>query len=383
MECTVLSANTAAGKSLRNSLIQSIRRRLLGQGVTVKAHTTGSAPQWRHSVVVVRITEDALHDEEVLRTVRGLYRRVTIIPVMDKSIVESKLPAKWRMLDSVNRLRHAEWEPLIKGIRIGLGLEPRPDTHQVFVSYHRKDGSEVANTVREMLLQKDYNVFLDTESLYAGAMWMDELMRALQNINYILLICSPTVLQSKYVAEELRQARARGMPIRAIVVDDAKVPPMVGQPPTLSWSWSSYRWRRRKFAARVCSFVGKAIADRHRFREKTGWMVEHLIEDYELEEPTPLGDTRGDAPAALLAHGERSLIVVWDEGEPSADALHGAELIRARSTAPDAPVLVCFGDYFAPMVYLEAAEWVANRVGFEICPLIELELHVRTALGLE
>jgi len=76
---------------------------------------------------------------------------------------------------------------------------------------------------------------------------------------------------------------------------------------------------------------------------------------------------------------------VWDEGEPSAETMYSAHrLLRhpAVSAAPNVRILVCFGEYFAPMVNLEAAEWVAQEVGMDIAPLTELELHLRTELEL-
>ncbi|MBS1511825.1 MAG: toll/interleukin-1 receptor domain-containing protein [Bacteroidetes bacterium] len=74
-----------------------------------------------------------------------------------------------------------------------------------FISYSRRDAADMANTLRNHIVKLDssHDVFLDVQSIKAGANWRDELKRKIIACDFFIYIHSPGSLQSKHVKAEL------------------------------------------------------------------------------------------------------------------------------------------------------------------------------------
>lgn len=75
-----------------------------------------------------------------------------------------------------------------------------------FISYSRKDAGEVANKLRNHIAKLDssHDIFLDIQSIKAGANWKMELKRKITSCDYFIYIHSPQSLQSPHVKDELK-----------------------------------------------------------------------------------------------------------------------------------------------------------------------------------
>lgn len=75
-------------------------------------------------------------------------------------------------------------------------------TVNLFISYSRDDGADFAKHLREDLIKKGYEVFLDTTSLYVGAKWKDRIETAIDGCDVFILIITGNSMKSKEVREE-------------------------------------------------------------------------------------------------------------------------------------------------------------------------------------
>src|SRR5262249_61156667 len=100
-----------------------------------------------------------------------------------------------------------------------LGKQERPDGHDIFISYSRKDG-EFARRLDAVLAaykppkdlkapHRNLVVFRDEED-FTGAEYHASIDRHLRNSGKMIVICSPHARNSPYVNEEIRRyAKAR------------------------------------------------------------------------------------------------------------------------------------------------------------------------------
>ena len=94
---------------------------------------------------------------------------------------------------------------------LGLIREER----QAFISYRRAESVGVAHQLFHVLTDRGYRVFLDTASVERAVPFQQVLHDRLADTDLIVLLDSPTVLNSQWVREELdvvRQARAGRLP---------------------------------------------------------------------------------------------------------------------------------------------------------------------------
>ncbi|MCC6287830.1 MAG: toll/interleukin-1 receptor domain-containing protein [Chitinophagaceae bacterium] len=77
-----------------------------------------------------------------------------------------------------------------------------------FISYSRKN-TDIAKRIRNLISRLDtaHDVFLDTESIKAGADWKKELENRIKKCDHFIYIHSPESLQSKYIKQELAWVR--------------------------------------------------------------------------------------------------------------------------------------------------------------------------------
>ena len=75
-----------------------------------------------------------------------------------------------------------------------------------FISYSRDDGGDIARHLRESLLKKGYEVFLDTASLSVGAKWKDRIESAIDGCDVFVLIITENSMKSNEVKEEFASA---------------------------------------------------------------------------------------------------------------------------------------------------------------------------------
>jgi TolB protein len=98
---------------------------------------------------------------------------------------------------------------------------------KIFISYSRSDKA-VAHGIVPLLQEVYDNVWIDVE-LKGGDLWEREIMTRIRDADIFLLLISQESLTSKYVQEELDEARRRSKPILPVLIQ-----PGVAIPPDLS-----------------------------------------------------------------------------------------------------------------------------------------------------
>ena len=90
----------------------------------------------------------------------------------------------------------------------------------VFLSYARADGEQFAQTIRERLckLAPDIVIKQDRLLLEGGVGWWKQLTGAIDSVEFLILVMTPSAMQSPNVRKEWRYARQQGVcvyPVKA------------------------------------------------------------------------------------------------------------------------------------------------------------------------
>lgn len=95
---------------------------------------------------------------------------------------------------------------------------------KIFISYARKDAGEIADELADQLRAKDHEVFLDVQSIRAGARWRSELSRRIKWSDLIVVLVTEGSNASDYVYQEIREAEQHGKTIVPVKIGDAPLP---------------------------------------------------------------------------------------------------------------------------------------------------------------
>src|SRR5689334_12705844 len=76
--------------------------------------------------------------------------------------------------------------------------------YDVFISYARRDGSQMAGKLAKSLRETGMRVFWDQDSIPAGGNWEDAIDNALEQAVHILVVLTPFSVKSEEVTAEWR-----------------------------------------------------------------------------------------------------------------------------------------------------------------------------------
>jgi hypothetical protein len=82
-----------------------------------------------------------------------------------------------------------------------------------FISYARKDGEVFATRLRERLEkeQPEITLWMDRTEMEGGVDFIDQLKRAIDSVQFLILVTTPEAIASKWVQKEWRYAREQGV----------------------------------------------------------------------------------------------------------------------------------------------------------------------------
>src|SRR5437588_4044027 len=86
------------------------------------------------------------------------------------------------------------------------GREPR-----VFLSYARSDGEQFATQLRQRLEAEDIPLWQDRVGLEGGRDWWQQIAKALDAVEFMVLVMTPAAMRSETVRKEWRYARQQGV----------------------------------------------------------------------------------------------------------------------------------------------------------------------------
>lgn len=78
--------------------------------------------------------------------------------------------------------------------------------YDVFISYHRETGADVARCIEFWLRSKDISCFIDVQAIGPG-LWRKHISNAIKNSEYFLIVVTKDALKSKNVRDEIEEAR--------------------------------------------------------------------------------------------------------------------------------------------------------------------------------
>lgn len=94
-------------------------------------------------------------------------------------------------------------------------------THQVFISYARKD-TEKVNIIRKILEEKSVDYWIDKEGIYSGVNYKEVIVDAIDKAKVVIFVSSANSNASINVIRELGYAVKQKKTIIPIVLDDAQ-----------------------------------------------------------------------------------------------------------------------------------------------------------------
>jgi len=93
----------------------------------------------------------------------------------------------------------------------------------IFISYARKDTRIVNRTINE-LVKYGYEVWIDTRSIQGGALWQEDINKAIENCNIFLFFVSSHSIKSANVRHEFHLAVEKNKKIVPILLEETRIP---------------------------------------------------------------------------------------------------------------------------------------------------------------
>src|SRR5438270_2068693 len=93
------------------------------------------------------------------------------------------------------------------------------ESPRVFISYARADGEDFARKLREDLEAAGILCWMDRYGLEGGKDWRQQILEALDTVEFLVLVMTPAAIQSSNVQWEWQTARQQGVcvyPVKAV-----------------------------------------------------------------------------------------------------------------------------------------------------------------------
>lgn len=97
------------------------------------------------------------------------------------------------------------------------------NAENIFFSYSRVD-SEFTTQLAKKLIEAGINIWLDKFHIEAGEKWDNEIQKALESSNILLVILSKSSVKSENVMDEVSYAIGRGKKVIPVLIEECEVP---------------------------------------------------------------------------------------------------------------------------------------------------------------
>ncbi len=98
---------------------------------------------------------------------------------------------------------------------------------RIFISYAREDFDPYVTTLRELLTEAGFEVYLDQDHIRGGDNWFDWMNEAVRSADLLLLCVSSPALNSRFVRMEYRYFIQKDKPLIPVIcheVEDDRMP---------------------------------------------------------------------------------------------------------------------------------------------------------------
>jgi hypothetical protein len=96
-------------------------------------------------------------------------------------------------------------------------------TTRIFISYSRHN-ADFARGIELQLNGRGFHVWLDTDKLRMGQFWREEIVQAISDCHYFVLLLSSRSIASENVVRELSLAEASSKPILPVMLEPVEIP---------------------------------------------------------------------------------------------------------------------------------------------------------------
>jgi hypothetical protein len=175
-----------------------------------------------------------------------------------------------------------------------------PAKPRVFISYVRSDGLDFSRRLRAWLEEKGIPLFQDLVSLVGGEDFLLQIYKAIDQVEFLILLMTPRAVASDAVKKEWRYARQRGVCVFPVVVPEIEVD-FNGLP---HWMTSA-NWYDLNYEEQWTKLLGDL--SRRCETPRVPFMVEDLPENF-VERPAEfdalvslLCDPKREQPIAMTA----------------------------------------------------------------------------------
>lgn len=260
-------------------------------------------------VLIAIATADLADDPEIVRRVaHASAGGFPVVPVVERIAHYDFQSAPIDEIADRNAEELAQPERLLRTLLHHGGLALFEGGGHVFVSYARADGSELAEAIRQQLIEAQVGVTVDLYAFAGGVSIQDEIERRIEESDLVIAIDSRGASKSEWVAEEIDIALSARTPIVAVV-------PTIGgfvhmaQTPHVEWSGDA------SAAPKVLAAARQILARKAAF----GTRVERILRRLSrLKEWT----MQADGSRWSLRTGAGAVAIGWTEDLPMAEDVY-------------------------------------------------------------
>ena len=180
----------------------------------------------KSDAVLILITDISLKDETVVwRVEQSLKLNKILVPVLWN---DAQYPSPQEIDPRITDLTYfnafqIREEFLEEGIKRLVRMLPAETSVFAFLSYSRKD-VEIAEKLANDLRKAKVQTWRDADDIPAGANWDREIEKAIRECTHLILVASPSSVQSENVMDEISLALNKGKTIIPVMIETCELP---------------------------------------------------------------------------------------------------------------------------------------------------------------
>jgi TIR domain len=370
----ILLISAADAGALTNRASALIRERLPKD---IQIDTTGELPDGAKFLVIVFVlSPTSITDQAAVRIAEEAARRgFPVIPLVEDIATYSfaSMPPGTEVLSSRNAVGlNPNEDRFLDSVRGHLGLESFVGHRQVFISYRRSDAERVALKIEDFLWSRRCVPFLDTIQIEGGAVVQDQVIKALNQKDFVVYIDSPDAGKSPWVLAELTEALSQRIPVCMVRLDVGRVHhDLISNVPSMVWDETNARTLDT-----LMSMISRGIAERVGLDERATRTIRDLAEAHHLRVEEIEGHRRR---AQLTGHG-KTIRIEWEDAPVSLERLHRLYELHRRAPPSDLAIYVCGDHTLFPPTRL-AIGWASGANPLRVLTMAGLGLELARCLA--
>ncbi len=340
----------------------------------------GALPEsYQAAVGVVILTDDALADSRISDALGQLINnKIPVLPVVEDldAYKFSDLPKSLKPLRKINALGwkdiDGDGEKAVTTIKGYIGLIPFKDDRNVFISYGRSDGRDVAVEVHNFLNEKRFWTFLDTNSIAGGRDVPKSIKKAISDRDLVLLIDSPGAAESKWVKKEIAKAFNDRVTVCALRLSKKPSLDLMREMPNIRWD----RKDPNRFD-RLVRFLSELIASKETFDSRCDRTLRNIADMYDC-------NIRGKKKRRLRLSKknnskERNFLIVYEDAPLDLERLYRLHTNYKSSKNLDGAIFLINR---SPLSKKEqkAVDWAKGEEPLQVLALTEIGGAIKSAM---